>query len=233
MKVDQKIKRVTNIDTPSVGSKLQHEFTFKDKKITISPEAKKAYEDAMNPKLPFGSRIKRFFTAQSSAGRRFYSIADFALTFAPIPGSVSKITHLAGRFIRKDSKVDAIKVHKKKIFGIPLALICSYLGIEHNIISLTQTLAHMDFLTGSNFGWIISAILLVITIVQQISKNGLFSTITSISGDLDVALNHLDRARQSDSEGGKSVTKQELVGIIRSVFQNVDRAKKEIEKKTS
>lgn len=60
--------------------------------VTLSEETLLAYEDALDPDLPLGRRIRRFLTAQNGAGRWAKVIKDAFLIFVPYGRQINTIT---------------------------------------------------------------------------------------------------------------------------------------------
>lgn len=76
-------------------------FKWGDKEIKLDRETKKAYDDALNPGVPFRVRARRFLTANNQAGRTARLFKDAALVFLPFGEKVNDITELVAKQIER------------------------------------------------------------------------------------------------------------------------------------
>lgn len=115
----ERIKEIPNVNVSETPDEV--EIDLDDKKIKLSKETLKAYEQALDPKLPFSYRFKRFLTAQNQAGRIGKTIKDFALIFLPFGNKVSDLSHLITNQIKSTMPESAKPKSKSKtiiVFGL-------------------------------------------------------------------------------------------------------------------
>lgn len=94
--------------------------------VTLSEETLLAYEDALDPDLSLGRRIRRFLTAQNGAGRWAKVIKDAFLIFVPYGRQINTITDfITDRLQPQQNKtvMDKPKLKSKTIQGILVLLL--------------------------------------------------------------------------------------------------------------
>jgi len=62
------------------------------KKVHISKQTLEKYHDALNPRLSFGYRLRRFLSAQSEYGRIAKTVKDLILIFVPYGRQIDTLT---------------------------------------------------------------------------------------------------------------------------------------------
>lgn len=77
------IKPVQHIPKQQISNGALPEVDLNAMRVDLPKQTLQAYHDAMNPKLSFGMRLRRFLRAENEAGRIAKTIKDFALIFIP------------------------------------------------------------------------------------------------------------------------------------------------------
>lgn len=90
MSKEREIARVS--DLPNVDVADDPAIDVDLKLAHISKKTLEKYHDALNPRLSFGYRLRRFLSAQNEAGRIAKIVKDFALIFVPYGRQINTLT---------------------------------------------------------------------------------------------------------------------------------------------
>lgn len=119
------IHDLPNVKASNLGEE-DLELVIDKKSLKISKEALEAYEDAINPKLPFGRRVKRFLTAQNKSGRIAKTVKDAILIFAPFGKQINTLTDMVSTIVEGTMPEEVKPKYKSKqiiVFSLLLVAI--------------------------------------------------------------------------------------------------------------
>lgn len=80
--------------------------------VDLPEEVIRGYEKALNPKLPFLYRVRKFMAAESAAGRKAKIVKDAVLFFAPFGRQVSTASEFITGFIKPQSQSNPVSLMK-------------------------------------------------------------------------------------------------------------------------
>ena len=114
MSKELEIARVAEL--PHVKVSDDSEIDFDLKLAHISKQTLDKYHDALNPRLSFGYRLRRFLSAQNEAGRIAKTVKDFALIFVPYGRQINTLTDFVTEQLtpKKNTNMNWIKNRLKE-----------------------------------------------------------------------------------------------------------------------